>query len=200
MIVSIHRWTRVSSFHEFITPFPFQTTKQHFSRPSSSNIRKKKKKNILSSKFKLENLRKIVNRGTFRKKSIVFHEAERTIYNLRDGRLDQEMRRLLIPDSDFRARSLHQRRCKIRTSNFAAKCPIVSRFIKWNLKRPHYERQLNPQWHTGAEEKKPRSWKRKQFVKYCFRRWQTTRIRDPGFRRFKERGKYLNFAKYNFEI
>lgn len=59
---------------------------------------------------------------------------------------------------------------------------------------------LNPQWHTGAEEKKPRSWKRKQFVKYCFRRWQTTRIRDPGFRRFKERGKYLNFAKYNFEI
>lgn len=93
MIVSIHRWTRVSSFHEFITPFPFQTTKQHFSRPSSSNIRKKKKKNILSSKFKLENLRKIVNRGTFRKKSIVFHETERTIYNLRDGRLDQEMRR-----------------------------------------------------------------------------------------------------------
>lgn len=113
MIVSIHRWTRVSSFHEFITPFPFQTTKQHFSRPSSSNIRKKKKKNILSSKFKLENLRKIVNRGTFRKKSIVFHEAERTIYNLRDGRLDQEMRRLLVPDSDFRARSLHQRQCKI---------------------------------------------------------------------------------------
>lgn len=76
-------------------------------------LEKKKKKNILSSKFKLENLRKIVNRGTFRKKSIVFHEAERTIYNLRDGRLDQEMRRLLVPDSDFRARSLHQRQCKI---------------------------------------------------------------------------------------
>lgn len=110
MIVSIHRWTRVSSFHEFITPFPFQTTKQHFSRPSSSNIRKKKKKNILSSKFKLENLRKIVNRGTFRKKSIVFHEANLQFerWTLRSGN-----ETMLVPDSDFRARSLHQRRCKI---------------------------------------------------------------------------------------
>lgn len=188
MIVSIHRWTRVSSFHEFITPFPFQTTKQHFSRPSSSNIRKKKKKNILSSKFKLENLRKIVNRGTFRKKSIVFHEANLQFerWTLRSGNETIAGPRFRLSCAFFAPATMQD------SSNFAAKCPIVSRFIKWNLKRPHCERQLNPQWHTGAEEKKPRSWKRKQFVKYCFRRWQTTRIRDAGFRRFKERGKYLN--------
>lgn len=141
-------------------------------------------------------MRKIVNRGTFRKKSIVFHEANLQFerWTLRSGNETIAGPRFRLSCAFFAPATMQD------SSNFAAKCPIVSRFIKWNLKRPHYERQLNPQWHTGAEEKKPRSWKRKQFVKYCFRRWQTIRIRDAGFRRFKERGKYLNFAKYNFEI
>lgn len=84
-----------------------------------------------------------------------------------------------------------QQQCKIYRI-LRQSVPIVSRFIKWNLKRPHCERQLNPQWYTGAEERKPRSWKRKQFVKYCFRRWQTTRIRDPSISSYSR--KCLNFV------
>lgn len=138
MIVSIHRWTRVSSFHEFITPFPFQTTKQHFSRPSSSNIRKKKKKNILSLKFKLENLRKkswnvSKEKYCFPRSGANNLQFER--WTLRSGNETIVGPRFRLSCAFFAPATMQD------SSNFAAKCPIVSRFIKWNLKRPHCERQ-----------------------------------------------------------
>ena len=78
------------------------------------------------------------------------------------------------------ATSLPQQQCKIYQIP-VTKCSIVSRFIKWSLKRSHcqhFDVILNG---ALAQRRETRRWKRKQFVKYCFRRWQATHGHETGF-------------------